>query len=236
MTGSSLRVEFVGEVYELDPDATFTIGREADLVIDDANPFLHRHFLTLRHENGLWWLVNAGATLTATISDPDGAMQAWLAPGAALPIVFATTTVWFTAGATTYDFTIVAPDAAFAPVPAPLAQPDGSLTLGRVTLTPDQKLLLVALAESVLRRGDRGAGTIPPTAAAASRLGWPVTKFNRKLDNVCAKLSTLGVRGLHGGPSALASGRRARLVEYAVASRLVTPDDLALLPGQPAGA
>ncbi|NLE18008.1 MAG: hypothetical protein GX632_05645, partial [Propioniciclava sp.] len=108
--------------------------------------------------------------------------------------------------------------------------PDGSATIGRITLTPEQKLLVVALCEDVLRRGDRGAGSVPQSAAAAARLGWPVTKFNRKLDAVCAKLADQGVRGLHGGPAKLATSRKARLVEYAMASRIVTSDDLELLP------
>ena len=32
----------------------------------------------------------------------------------------------------------------------------------------------------------------------AARLGWSLTKFNRKLDNVCQKLKKAGVQGLHG--------------------------------------
>jgi hypothetical protein len=56
-----------------------------------------------------------------------------------------------------------------------------------------------------------------------------MTKFNRKLDNVCQKLKKAGVRGLHGGPDRLASDRRSRLVEYAVSVRLVTASDLRLL-------
>ena len=56
-----------------------------------------------------------------------------------------------------------------------------------------------------------------------------MTTFNRKLDNVCEKLDKIGVDGLRGGRGKLATNRRARLVEYAVATRLVSADDLALL-------
>ena len=56
-----------------------------------------------------------------------------------------------------------------------------------------------------------------------------MTTFNRKLDNVCEKLDKIGVDGLRGGRGKLATNRRARLVEYAVATRLVSVDDLALL-------
>jgi hypothetical protein len=101
--------------------------------------------------------------------------------------------------------------------------------MGRVSLTPDQKLLILALAEDILRRGNRGAGTIPQSATAAARLGWKTTKFNRKLDNVCEKLAGLGARGLVGNNGSKASNRRVRLVEYALATRLVTAEDIVWL-------
>ena len=103
------------------------------------------------------------------------------------------------------------------------------MTIGRVSLTPDQHLLIVGLCEPVLRREDRG-GAVPPPRVVAARLGWTTTKFNRKLDNVCEKLDRSGVRGLHGDASRLATSRKARLVEYALATQLVTAADLALLP------
>ena len=67
------------------------------------------------------------------------------------------------------------------------------------------------------------------SAAAAERLGWTLTRFNRKLDNVCQKLADAGTRGLHGGVGKLATNRKARLVEHALSTKLVTEDDLALL-------
>lgn len=226
---SELVVDFCGERHHPSADTPFTIGRDADLVVDDENPFLHRQFLSITRANGLWWLSNVGGQLTATVSDAGGGMQAWLAPGATIPIVFQRMVVWFTAGSTTYEFEIECSASTFDVLP-PEPADQGSATMGRVSLTPDQRLLIVALCEDVLRRGDRGAGAVPQSADAASRLGWPVTKFNRKLDNVCHKLADLGVRGLHGGPTKLASSRKARLVEYAMAARIVTVDDLALLP------
>lgn len=74
-----------------------------------------------------------------------------------------------------------------------------------------------------------GKGEIPSSAQAAARLGWTMTAFNRKLDNVCDKLDKVGVPGLRGGKGNLATNRRSRLVEYAVATRLVSREDLVLL-------
>lgn len=223
----TLTVEFCGEEYTIDTGAEFGIGREADLSIDD-NPYLHRRFLSISNDFGMWWLNNVGTLLTATVTDASGTMQAWLAPGAKLPIVFQTLHVMFSAGATTYDFTISS-DADYFNTSVAVDGTGGSTTVLPVTLTTSQRQLIVALAEGVLTQSLPGRGSIPSSAEAAQRLGWSMTTFNRKLDNVCDKLDRLGVAGLRGGRGKLATNRRARLVEYAVTTRLVGIDDLPLL-------
>jgi hypothetical protein len=222
-------VSFCDEDYTLDGATTFTIGREADLSVDD-NPYLHRKFLTLEYDQGLWWLNNVGSQLSATISDGANLFQGWLSPGGRLPLVFEQTHVRFTAGPTVYEIEVRIPGAVLSPSSVPELS-DGTTTIGRTTLTPDQRLLVIALAEPLLRQESRGTAALPTSAAAADRLGWTMTKFNRKLDNVCQKLERHGVRGLHGGPDRLAASRRARLVEYALAVGLVGPEDLRLLDG-----
>ena len=225
---SSISVEFCGEWYRVGEGEELTIGREADLNIDDDNPFLHRRFLSIVQVDAMWWLVNIGSRLSATITDGTGTMQAWLAPGAKIPLVFDVTQVVFTAGPTTYDLSVHAESPDFERTVG-ADDPVGETTMGSVQLTPSQKLLILALAESMLTREGSGMSSVPTSAQAAKRLGWPLTKFNRKLDNVCDKLDRLGVRGLRGGPGKLASNRRARLVEHAVFSRLVSQEDLPLL-------
>jgi hypothetical protein len=194
----------------------------------DDNPYLHRRFLEISHQDQLWWLANLGAQLSATVFDPDGRFQAWLAPGVRLPLVFQHLGVRFSAGPTTYELALHVDGGAFDVVPVADLQ-GGSTTLGRVTFTDEQRLLIVALAEPVLRARDTSRVQLPTSAEAAARLGWSLTKFNRKLDNVCQKLEKAGIRGLHGNAGQLAMDRRGRLVEYALAVRLVTIADLASL-------
>lgn len=225
---ATISVEFCGEWFRVPDGGELTIGRDADLRIDEDNPFLHRQFLSVVQVDSLWWLVNIGSRLSATIADTTGTMQAWLAPGARLPIVFDVTKVVFTAGPTTYELAVHAEQPEFERSPS-ASDPVGDTTVGPVALTLSQKQLILALSEPMLTRENSGISTVPTSAAAAERLGWPSTKFNRKLDNVCDKLDRLGVRGLRGGPGRLASNRRARLVEHAVSSRLVTVEDLPLL-------
>ncbi|MRG58742.1 hypothetical protein GE115_02470 [Agromyces sp. CFH 90414] len=225
-----LKVEFCGEWYDVDPGRPFGIGREGDLVIDD-NPYLHRTFLTLSAEHGLWWLHNVGQLLSATVADTAGGVQAWLAPGARLPIVFQTMHVMFSAGSTTYDFSIHAETDYYASSLSHSAS-DAGTTIMPVTLTTGQRLLVLALAEPILLQHSAGRATVPTSADAAARLGWSMTTFNRKLDNVCEKLDRIGVQGLRGGRGKLATNRRARLVEYAVATRLVSAEDLPMLDSE----
>lgn len=226
---SALVLDFCGERSEVPVERAWYVGRDADLNIDE-NPFLHRRFLEFYRDRGLWWLGNVGGQIAATLSDPDSLLQAWLAPGSRLPLTLPHTIVSFTAGATSYDLDLFQPGAPYQAASPPETDEAGLTTVGQVTLTPDQLLLVLVLAEPRLLAEGRGPSTLPSAPEAAERLGWTVTKFNRKLDNVCAKLTQIGVRGLHGDTDRLASNRRARLVEYAVCSRLVTRSGLSALP------
>ncbi len=228
---AELRVVYGSRSHVVEPGREFSIGRESDLSVDD-NPYLHRRFLRIRVESGLWWLENIGTVLAATVSDSSGQVQARLAPGARLPLVFERVHIVFGAGATSYELTVHTAGGYYGPAATPVERV-GDETIGHVPLTTSQRQLIVALAEPLLRQSAAGHGEIPSSAEAATRLGWTLTAFNRKLDNVCDKLDRIGVAGLRGGRDNLATNRRLRLVEYAIATRLVTPDDLAVLDRVP---
>ncbi len=230
VTGAGLGIEFCGEWSHPTPGTTFSIGRDADLIVD-TNPYLHRRLLELEWSQELWWLANTGRSISVALATADGAYQAMLGPGARVPLVFPELVVMFTAGAYTYEFTLHNEAARFTGRDAGPAGDgvDSGTTIGAVPLTSSQRLLLIALCEPVLRGGMMGSSQVPSSAAAAERLGWPLTTFNRKLDNVCDKFDREGVQGLRGGAGRLATNRRARLVEHAVLSRLVTAADLSLL-------
>lgn len=229
-----LGIDFCGEAVAVDR-LPFTIGRDADFVIED-NPYLHRRFLQLYLDgDGIPMIANTGSQLVATLSNGDGNLEAMLAPGASMPITSSETLVRFSAGTTQYEFVIERASTAAVP---DLAGPDddGTATMGVIELTRDQKLLVLSISESALRSGSNAAAHIPTTAEAARRIGWRTTKYNRKLDNVCEKLANLGIRGLHGDSGSHASNRKARLVEYVLSSRIVTKDDLGLLDEELAAA
>ncbi len=103
------------------------------------------------------------------------------------------------------------------------------LTIGDVPLTSARSSSSSRWPRPQLRRDGTGMSEIPTSAKAAERLGWTVTRFNRKLDNVCDKFDRIGVTGMRGGQRSFATNRRARLVEHVIASRLVGKSDLPLL-------
>ncbi|MBK8732767.1 MAG: hypothetical protein IPL93_07870 [Actinomycetales bacterium] len=227
-TAAALEVDFAGEVFHVLPGHEFVIGRQGDLALDD-NPFLHRRFITLTHTNGLWWVSNVGSRLCVSMSDGSGLMRTVLGPGARLPVVFPLVLVTFSAGPTAYEIRLTTHVQGFAATEAGVTAAAGESTVGPDRFTASQRLLMLALAEPVLLRAGSGASRIPASADAASRLGWTITRFNRKLDNVCDKLTRAGVRGLRGQGGDQATNRRAALVEYAVGSLLVRVEDLPLL-------
>lgn len=224
---ATLIVDYCDEKTELAPGQVLTIGRDADLVVDD-NPYLHRRLIELSFDGGFWWVSNVGNRLSVTVSGGAGSLQSLIGPGSRVPIVLPELAVLFTAGETTYEVEIQCGLPAFAP-PASSFDVDGTLTLGAVTLTSSQFRLVLALAEHMLKRVGSGPSELPTNARAAERLGWSLTTFNRKLDNVCDKFSRAGVKGLRGQAHRLATQRRVRLVEYTVAARIVRAEHLPLL-------
>ena len=223
-------MSFAGEDYEVRADQPFVIGRVGDLAIPD-NQHLHRRFLEIRREHDLWWLCNLGNHLVANLIDNSSGLRAWLQPGSRLPIVFASSTVTFIAGPTAYELEIASDVPEFT-LDAVGEMEEATITVGRLRLTDDQRLLLLALCEQTLLNPAQGI-QVQSSAEAAARLGWEFTKFNRKLDNVCSRLAGSGVRGLHGSAGNLASGRKTRLIEYVLSTGLVTSSELLLLPSPP---
>jgi len=234
-----LRVDFIGEVTVVEPGAELTFGRQADLHIDD-NRHLHRILGRFWSRGDAWWLTNEGRSITIQIADADSRSNVMLAPGSEIALSFPNSILRFRAGVTDYEVIVRVPDRGAEDGDAeddPLEADDSeydvdTIALGDLLLTDEQRLLLLALAEGTLR-DPHSTDELPTNRAVARRLGWSITKFNRKLDNLCNRFSKLGVGGLRGSIDQLATDRRRRLVEHAVESGLITGSQLAILPPEP---
>ncbi len=227
-SGHELRVEFCGEEYSATNDQTLTIGRSADIVIDD-NKFLHRVLAEFRHANGLWWIDNVGSSIGLALNDDTSTSSARIAPGTSTPIAYDSATLRFDAGGTSYELALdvigpaVADDEdADVSIPEPTGNPDErTATTSHIPLSDDQFALLVALAQPIANDD-----SMPTNRLIAASLDWTVTKFNRKLDGLCAKYAKAGVSGLHGSSDRLAKDRRTRLAEHVLEAGIVTQADI----------
>ncbi len=234
MSDRRLRLEFCGELTAVAPGDELTFGRQADLHIDD-NRHLHRVLGRFWSRGDAWWLTNEGRAITIQIADVDSRSSVTLAPGSEVALSFPNSVLRFRAGVTDYELAVTVPDRGAADAddeddPLEADDDDGdTIALGDLMLTDEQRLLLLALGEGTLR-DPHHADDLPTNRAVARRLGWSITKFNRKLDNLCNRFAKLGVGGLRGSVDQLATDRRRRLVEHAVESGLIRRDQLSLLP------
>lgn len=231
-TETSITVEFAGEEHPLAPGDELTFGRGATNDIDvDANPQLHRTFGQILHRDGAWWLRNNGRRLEINVADHRSRSTATLAAGAEISLSFASASITFSAGPTSYELTVAQPDLSDTPAEKLLDDhTETAMTIdqSRLPLVGDQLLLAVALSEPALR-SPHAALEIPANKSIAHRFGWSTTTFNRKLDRLCKKFARAGVSGLVGSPGQLATDRRRKLVEHLIRSGTITLADLDVL-------
>jgi hypothetical protein len=239
VTDANLYVDFIGEVTSVAPGAELTFGRQADLHIDD-NRHLHRVLGRFWSRGDAWWLTNEGRAITIQIADADSRSAVQLAPGSEIALSFPNSILRFRAGVTDYEVVVRVPDRGAAdadddeddPLDADDDEGGETIALGDIMLTDEQRLLLLALAEGTLR-DPHSSDELPTNRAVARRLGWSITKFNRKLDNLCNRFTKLGVGGLRGSIDQLATDRRRRLVDHAIESGLIARSQLDRLPPEP---
>ncbi len=238
MNDLNLYVDFIGEVTTVEPGTELTFGRQADLRVDD-NRHLHRVLGRFWSRGDAWWLTNEGRAITIQIADADSRSGVQLAPGSEIALSFPNSILRFRAGVTDYEITVRVPDreaadddTSFDPLEADDEDGGETIALGDLLLTDEQRLLLLALGEGTLR-DPHSSDELPTNRAVARRLGWSITKFNRKLDNLCDRFSKLGVGGLRGSIDQLATDRRRRLVDHAVESGLISRHQLDRLPPEP---
>jgi hypothetical protein len=218
-----LTVRFVDQEVVLEPGEDLVFGRGAELDID-SNPYLHRRVGRFVHADGVWWLENLSTWGHLAVLAHNATSSIGAEGRAAL--VAPETVVHFEAGACRYELTAVLGE----PVPLPqaahrVADPNATVRVAPVPLTDEQRLMVVLMAEPRLR--DPLTRTpLPTNRSIADRLGWSLTKLNRKLDYLCQKLTAANVPGLARSRDDRANDRRERLVEHLISTGQVTTADL----------
>lgn len=216
----TLTIEFVGEKYELVPTRPFTFGRSGELQLDTSVE-LPSVVGVFAHENGIWWLRNHMPSADIHLLDAATRSTALIAAGSSAPIPYVHSVLRFVAGPSTYELILTCAEDSD-------RRSTSRAISGQTTLNLEQRQLLTAFAESHLLGVD--PHDLPSNAEVAERLGWRITKLNRKLDHLCIKFDKLGISGLRGSARRLATERRRHLVDHCLAIELITVEDLDLLP------
>ncbi len=129
-TASTLTIDFCGERHACTPGRTFSVGRDADLSIDD-NRYLHRRLLEFEWASGMWWMTNCGQSITVGVATADGTYQAMLGPAGRMPLVSSPLSVVFSAGPFTYELGVILDGSSANPAPdAALPVSTGADTVG----------------------------------------------------------------------------------------------------------
>ena len=220
-----LVVDFCEEVHVVAPGESLTFGRSADLSIDD-NEFLHRNLGKFEKRDSTWWVANIGSQIEFDVFDRATRASARVTPGSTQAMPGSDVIIRFVAGPTSYELLVRCP----APAPIETTESTDTVSLASMAWTDDQRLLMTILAESLLRQ-PQAPLELPSNKEAQERLGWSAAKFNRKLDNVCDRLTGSGVRGLEKGVNSRNNERRRILAETAVHRGILTQADLQRLEG-----
>ncbi len=229
---SELHLFFIDELTVAEPGDVVTFGRSGDIEVDEANQYMHRIVGTFFDQDNVWWLANKSRHGQLTLVGNTGRLTR-LPPEAVSAITEQSGVLRFDAGPTTYELGWTLPGKE--PLMPPVVDGEGSLSMvtsqfGIVPLNEEQRMLLAALSEKCILDTSASTADLPANASVAHRLGWSAKKLDRKLDYLCARLSSEGVRGLRGEKGFEAIDRRSRLVEHVMSNGMISEADLAALP------
>jgi hypothetical protein len=215
--------------FEVPEGGQLTFGRSqrATVCLDPLDLGISRVAGGLEWEAGVWWLVNKSAVRPLEVVDDVG-IRTVLPPGRRLAVTAPITVI--VEGATRrHALTVDLPEP---PQQAPGALPpvelEGTPTSATsdVSVTPPEKLALVALFSGYLEPFPRYDPHPKSYAEAAARLGIPRTTLVKRVEYLRNRLTNAGV------PNLLGENALQHLAEWALATGLISRADLALLPSR----
>lgn len=231
MATGELVVTCNGQDRVVRPPDTLVFGRgpRNDINLGDTNKALHRRVGRFFARDGIWSLRNEGTSISMFIHDAAGASMLKLVSGGSAIVPFVESIVRFQAADHRYEIVVEQSlESSAPPVEATTADADQTKNPAGVPLRGEQRLLVVALCESVLR-DPHASLVLPSSRQIQRRFGWTESQFDGKLQRLCEKFTRWGFPGLVGELCAPATNRRQRLAEHAINWRLVSASDLELI-------
>jgi len=208
-------------------ELTFGRSQRTTLCLDPADLGISRVAGSLEAEAGVWWLVNKSTSRPLEVVDDVG-IRTVLPPGRRLAIT-GPLTVIVEGAMRRHALTVDLPDEAVELLsrgPSPSIQVEGNPTRAAadVSITPADKLALVALFAGYLAPFPRYDPHPKSYADAAARLDCPRTTLVKRVEYLRTRLTNAGV------PNLLGDNALQHLAEWALATGLISRADLALLP------
>jgi hypothetical protein len=227
--GTTLTIGLGDERFEVMEGDAFTFGRSqrATLCLDPYDLGISRVAGSVEAEGGVWWLVNKSGVRPLEVVDDVG-IRTVLPPGRRMAVTAPITVV--VEGVTRrHALTVDLPEETLEALgrgELATAQVEGNPTqaAAEVSLTPADKLALVALFSGYLETFPRYDPHPKSYADAAARLNWPRTTLVKRIEYLRTRLTNAGV------PNLLGENALPHLAEWALATGLISRADLALLP------
>jgi hypothetical protein len=224
--GADLRVRVRSDEYAVDEGQQFTFGRsqECSHCLDPDDAAVSRRAGVIRSDSGTWFVVNLSSARQLDVADEVG-MRSVLAPGRRFALEGEMRILVQGSKSKPHVLHVSAPRSRPAEVDPPAAGTSTVIGDG-VSMTPEDRIALVALFAGYLEDGEQYDPHPRSYEAAANRLGWPRTKLVKKIEYLRTRLDKAGVPNMNGW-NALSN-----LAEYVLTRTLITKDDLRMLPGR----
>ena len=219
-----------GDTIQIDPSGppfTFGRGEACGLVLDPTDRSISREAGRIGW-NGASWVVRNSSTSRPLYVVNEVGLRHTLPVGSEESLRSGGTRI-IVVGATTHELRL-----SVGRLAEPLSAEGSAATLAPSaeltflpSITHNERTALVALAEGYLLEHPRHDPQPRTYAAAAARLGLPETTVRKRLENVRRKFVGAGIFQVEGSDS------RAAVVEFVLAIKLVSVDDLHLLQAAP---
>lgn len=221
-----LKVVANGSTYRLAPGETLTFGRAetCTVCLDAGDAAISRLAGEVENVGSVWFVTNRSSSRPFAVVDGPG-LRRVLAPGQR-DAVEGRVRVIVDGTGVKHELVLEGPPPA--PSAAEVAVPGLPTAAGQdVVINDADRLALVALFAGYLHEGRRYDPSPRSYEAAARRLGWPRTTLVKRVEYIRTRLTNAGVPNLQGW-NALSA-----LAEYALTTKLITPEDLRLIGQQP---
>lgn len=222
--------DLCGTAMEVAPGTGLTIGRNADLIVGEDNPYMHRRVLHAYADGDTWYLRNVGSHVTVMVRLPGDSRGFRLAPDQAVALNGPEYSVLFGVKREIYEIAVHM-DVEESADPFADFDSDGTETITVAELNDRERALVAAYAEDYLRGNVESLIVLCTDADAAVKLGTTPKALTHRRYALYELVVGGGLVSNSEWNRITPHNRMIRAVQAVIEARLVTADDLVLLEG-----